>query len=70
MTIFYRFNIGLVGAVAGLCGVAMALSPDVAAAPWMTGGYDCIQNSAGDVVGGLRLRRLGIASTHQLADLI
>lgn len=41
MTIFYRVNIAAaVGA--GLCGVAMALSPAAAA-----GGYDCYETSAG-----------------------
>ena len=38
MRIFDRFNIGVVAAGAGLCGVAIALSPDVAAAPLTTGG--------------------------------
>jgi hypothetical protein len=38
MTIFNRFNIGVIAAGAGLCGVAIALGPDVAAAPLTTGG--------------------------------
>jgi hypothetical protein len=51
MTMFDRLSIKVVAAGAGLCGVAIALSPDVAAAQWVTGGYDCIQTSAGEVVG-------------------
>ena len=47
MTILDRFNIGLVGAVAGLCGVAMAASPVAAAAPFATGGYECVAPAAG-----------------------
>jgi hypothetical protein len=48
MTVFDRFNI-TVGAIAGLCGAAMALSPDVAATPLKTGGYACIQGQSGEV---------------------
>ena len=51
MTIFDRFNIGVVAAGAGLCGVAIALSPDVAAGPLTTGGYGCVQGTA-DQAGG------------------
>ena len=51
MTIFDRFNIGVVAAGVGLCGVAMALSPDVAAAPLITGGPACVQPAAGEVGG-------------------
>lgn len=50
-----RFNIKVV-AGAGLCGAAIALSPDAAAAPLITGGYACTHQQAGDVpaaVGGL-----------------
>jgi len=47
MTIFDRFNIKVV-AGAGLCGAAMALSPEAAAAPLKTGGYACVQDQAGD----------------------
>ena len=47
MTILDRFNIGLVGAVAGLCGVAMAASPVAAAVPFATGGYECVAPAAG-----------------------
>ena len=36
------------GTSAGLCAAAMALSPDAAAAPLITGGYACIHSSAGD----------------------
>ena len=34
---------------AGLCGAALALSPDAAAAPLKTGGYACIEDAAGAV---------------------
>ena len=47
MTIFDRSNIKAVAGV-GLCGVAIALSPDAAATPFMTGGYACIQGTAGE----------------------
>src|ERR1700678_1255821 len=47
MTIFDRFNIKLV-ASAGLCGAAIALSPDAAAAPLITGGHACIQGLSGE----------------------
>lgn len=30
-----------------MCGVAMALSPTASAVPFMTGGYDCVETSAG-----------------------
>ena len=53
MTIFDRFNITVVAAGAGLCSVALALSPQVAAAPLITGGgYACVHTSSGDAVGG------------------
>ena len=48
MTIFDRFNIGVVAAAAGLCGIAIALSPEVAAAPLITGGNGCHQTTAGE----------------------
>jgi len=52
MTIFDRFNITVVAAGAGLCSVALALSPQVAAAPLITGGgYACVHTSSGDAVG-------------------
>jgi hypothetical protein len=52
MTIFDRFNITVVAAGAGLCGVALAFSPPAAAAPLITGGgYACVQTSSGDAVG-------------------
>ena len=52
MTIIDRFNITVVAAGAGLCSVALALSPQVAAAPLITGGgYACVQTSSGDAVG-------------------
>ena len=47
MAIFGRFNIKVV-ASAGLCGAAIALSPEAAAGPLITGGYACIQGTAGD----------------------
>ena len=34
---------------AGLCGAALALSPLASAAPWKTGGYECIEDAAGTV---------------------
>jgi hypothetical protein len=55
MAIVERFNIKVV-AGAGLCGAAIALSPDAAAAPLITGGHACTQQQAGEVpaaVGGL-----------------
>ncbi|KKC01519.1 hypothetical protein WU83_28995, partial [Mycobacterium nebraskense] len=47
MAIVDRFNIKVV-ATLGLCGAALALSPDAAAAPLKTGGYACIQGQAGE----------------------
>ena len=53
MAIFDRFNIRVVAAVAGLCGVALALSSNVAAAPLMTGGeYACVPGAAGQGAAG------------------
>jgi hypothetical protein len=54
MRVFDRFNITVVAAGAGLCSVAMALSPHVAAAPLVTGGedYACVESSAGELAGG------------------
>jgi hypothetical protein len=43
MAIFDRFDLKVI-AVGGLCGVAIALSPGIAAA----GGYECLQTSAGE----------------------
>jgi hypothetical protein len=51
MAIFDRFTVRAVAAGAGLCGVAIALSADVAAAPLITGGYECIETSAGEAGG-------------------
>ncbi|MGA9614691.1 MAG: hypothetical protein WBS15_24780, partial [Mycobacterium sp.] len=48
MTAFDRLSIKVVAGV-GLCGVAIAFSPDAAAAPLITGGYACIQGAAGEV---------------------
>ncbi|OBG76434.1 hypothetical protein A5714_02300 [Mycobacterium sp. E2462] len=47
MAIVDRFNIKVV-ASAGLCGAAIALSPDAAAAPLITGGHACIEGQAGE----------------------
>ena len=47
MTIFGRFSIGVV-ASAALCGAAIALSADAAAAPLITGGIGCVQGMAGE----------------------
>ncbi|MEK1164451.1 beta-xylosidase, partial [Mycobacterium ulcerans] len=47
MTIFDRFNFKVV-ACAGLCGAAIALSPQAAAVPLKTDGYACIQGMAGE----------------------
>ncbi|WP_079011962.1 hypothetical protein [Mycobacterium tuberculosis] len=47
MAIVNRFNIKVI-AGAGLFAAAIALSPDAAADPLMTGGYACIQGMAGD----------------------
>ncbi|MCW2626137.1 MAG: hypothetical protein JWR48_2859 [Mycobacterium sp.] len=60
MTIFDRFNITVV-ASAGLCGAAIALSQAAAAAPLITGGYACIQASAGDTAPS-------VAATGPVAD--
>ncbi len=46
MTFLDRFNIKVV-ASAGLFAAAIALCPGAAAAPFTTGGYACIQSSAG-----------------------
>ena len=48
MTTFDRFKIKVVAGV-GLCGAAIALSPDAAAAPVKMGGYACVQAAAGEV---------------------
>ncbi|MDA4109711.1 hypothetical protein MHOL44478_20970 [Mycobacterium holsaticum DSM 44478] len=46
MTVFDRGKItAVVGA--GLCGVAVALSPTALAVPFKTGGADCVETSAG-----------------------
>ncbi len=47
MTTFDRAKVKVV-AVAGLCGVAIALSPNAAGIPLMTGGYACVQGLAGE----------------------
>ncbi|MGB3012800.1 MAG: beta-xylosidase, partial [Mycobacterium sp.] len=40
-----RFAAKAMGSV-GLCAAAIVLSPDVAAAPLKTGGYECVEQSA------------------------
>jgi hypothetical protein len=53
MAIFDRLNTRVVVAGAGLCGIAMALSPEAAAVPLITGGdYACIQGQAGAAPAG------------------
>jgi hypothetical protein len=47
MAIFDRLGIKVVAGV-GLCGAAMALSPEAAATPLKTGGYSCVQGIAGE----------------------
>lgn len=47
MTTSDRFKVKVV-AGAGLCGVALALSPNAAAVPLITGGYACVQGLAGE----------------------
>ena len=51
MTISNRFNMRVIAVGAGLCGIAMALSPHAAAVPWVTGAYECVQTSSGDAAG-------------------
>ena len=65
MTILDRFNIGLVGAVAGLCGVALAASPVAAAAPFAMGGYECVAPAAG----GAAPAAGGAAACAPVADM-
>jgi hypothetical protein len=54
MRLFDRFNITVGAACAGLCSGAIALSPQVAAAPLITGGedYACLESTAGELAGG------------------
>lgn len=47
MAIFDRLSIRVAAVGAGLCGVALGLSPGVAQA----GGSECLQNSSGEVMG-------------------
>ena len=69
MTIFVRFNIRVVAAAAGLCGVAMALSPDVAAAPLPTGGYACAQTTAGEADGASPVAGVCSPASASLSDM-
>ena len=48
MAIFDRFNIKIVVS-AGLCGAAIALCPDAAAAPLITGGGACLRGQSGEI---------------------
>lgn len=68
MTIFDRFAIRVVAAGVGLCGAAMAFSPDVAAAPLTTGGYECIQPAAGQA-GGAPAAAPCLPATAPVADM-
>ncbi|EFG76709.1 hypothetical protein HMPREF0591_3388, partial [Mycobacterium parascrofulaceum ATCC BAA-614] len=47
MAIVDRFGMKVVASL-GLCGAALALSPDAAATPLKTGGYACIEGQAGE----------------------
>src|SRR5579884_2174734 len=47
MMIFDRVSIKVV-AGAGLCGAAIALTPNAAATPLITGGYACMQGQSGE----------------------
>jgi hypothetical protein len=69
MTIFDRFNVRVVAAGAGLCGVAMALSPQVAAAPLPTGGYECFEASAGEFGGAAPATAPCSPASAPLADM-
>jgi hypothetical protein len=69
MTIFDRFNIRVVAAGAGLCGVAMALSPDVAAAPLPTGGYACVQTTVGEADGASPVAGVCSPASAPLSDM-
>ena len=53
MAIFDRFNIKIV-ASAGLCGAAIALCPDAAATPLITGGGACMRGSLAKLGPGAR----------------
>ena len=48
MAAFDRISFKVVAGV-GLCGAAIALGPDAAAAPLKMGGYACMQGAAGAV---------------------
>jgi hypothetical protein len=69
MTIFDRYNIRVVAAGAGLCGVAMALSPGVAAAPLPTGGYACAQSTAGEADGASPVAGVCSPASASLSDM-
>jgi hypothetical protein len=68
MTIFDRFAIRVIAAGAGLCGAAMAFSPDVTAAPLTTGGYECMQPAAAQAGGAPVADACGPASAA-VADM-
>jgi hypothetical protein len=69
VTIFDRFNIGVVAVGAGLFGVAMALSPAVAAAPLITGGQACVQTTAGEVGGAPPVAGMCSPASAPVADM-
>jgi hypothetical protein len=69
MTILDRFNIGLVGAVAGLCGVAMAVSPGAVAAPFAMGGYECLTPATGGTAPAAGGAAGGAAGCAPVADM-
>ena len=71
MTIFDRFTIGVVAGV-GLCGAAIALSPDAAAVPYMTGGGACMYGQAGEAgapAAGGPVGAAGAAACAPLTDM-
>ena len=71
MTIFDRFTIGVVAGV-GLCGAAIALSPDAAAVPYRTGGGSCMYGQAGEAgapAAGGPVGAAGAAACAPLTDM-
>jgi hypothetical protein len=69
MMVFDRFNIRVVAAAAGLCGVAVALSADVAAAPLITGGSACVQTTAGEAGGASPVAAMCSSASAPLSDM-
>src|SRR4030088_2829323 len=71
MTIFDRFTMGVVAGV-GLCGAAIALSPDAAAVPYQTGGGSCMYGQAGEAgapAAGGPVGAAGAAACAPLTDM-